>query len=154
MADEAGSEKQSRIDELRRELEELESETVESDEAVVDDAVEAAADVVDDIQETAAEGAETVEEAAQQVEDVVEEIAEEAAADASLSKEEMFDYIMGRLQTEGHLQNTHETPAQVESEVLETAPVQPETVGVDTTSSPDTPPQPEHWWFRNRRGRR
>lgn len=155
-------EKQSRIEQLRSELADLESTADTETAEVIEEAVEEARDVVEEAVEAAAEGAETVEEAAEQIEAAVEAVAEEAARDSPLTVEEIYEYIMGRLHEEGHLRHTHEgdgpaeAAAEIEQEVLDTAPIQPEDAGLAAVPPPpaDAAPEPEHWFYRPRLRRR
>lgn len=151
MAGETGS-KAERISQLQAELDELMNSAEEEVTESLSEAEDSVEEVADTVNEEAKEAHETVNEAEQEVHEAVEETANETAEELGHPElaEEIADHLFRKLEEAGKLPHQHHSPAApegVESGIEEAAPVVQEA----ETVVRDTPPEPQHWYYRKRK---
>lgn len=146
--------KAERISQLQAELDELMNSAEEEVSESLSDAEEEVTEVADTVNDETKEAHESVAEAEHEVEQAVEETAQETAEELGHPElvNQIADELFRRMEEAGKLphQQSHSAPERVEADIETAAPVVPE-AQEEVQEVRDTPPEPQHWYYRKRK---
>lgn len=152
------SDRLSRREALQRELAELENETEGDVDAIVSDAEQAVMKTAETSTKGVDEATETLAQAEQDIAESVEVESEKAAKELGRPDlaDEIADRLFQRIEERGLLPSPApssvpeaEQVAEGEAEKVESSPAQAQ-AAVGSTVEEDSPPEPQHWFYRRR----
>jgi len=142
------------MEQLRSELAELEGESASEVDSVLTDAEEAVAETAEASIQGTEEATETLIQASEEVAESIEQESESAAEELGHPElaDRIADRLFQRMDERGLLPTNSSSPipeaehvAEEPAKEVESAPAQAE-----TTVEEDTPPEPQHWFYKKR----